>query len=52
MLRDALNGYRGQGLVEYAMIILLVALAALAAMTTLGTTLSSFLAKGVAAFPP
>ena len=45
LLNGLENRADGQGLVEYALIILLVAIGALAALTTFGTNVSSMFVK-------
>ena len=37
---------RGQGLVEYALVIVLISIAAIAILTTLGTSVKSVFSKG------
>jgi Flp pilus assembly pilin Flp len=44
-LVDALRGEEGQGLSEYALILVFVAIVAVAALTFLGTTITSILSS-------
>ena len=41
---------RGQGMVEYALLLALVAIAAIAILTTMGTTISQVFSNVVSAF--
>jgi len=45
------GAHDGQGLVEYSLILITVALVVIAAMVALGPTLQAAYQKGVAAFP-
>lgn len=45
------EGLDGQGLVEYSMILLLVALAVFASLTLLGPAVQGFFEQAVKAFP-
>jgi Flp pilus assembly pilin Flp len=49
-LRDRWRQEEGQGLAEYAWILSLIAVVAIAAVTTLGTTLLQTLYQPIAAF--
>ncbi len=52
LLKDALQDERGQDLVEYALIVALIALAATAAITTVGTDISAIFARIHTALTP
>jgi pilus assembly protein Flp/PilA len=51
MLGEFANDEAGQGLVEYAMIIMLVSIVVILALTTLGGTISGLLDSVGGAFP-
>ncbi len=50
-LVEVKEGEQGQGLVEYALIVLFVAVAAVATLTILGTTVSDMFDTVVGLFP-
>ncbi|MDP8908668.1 MAG: Flp family type IVb pilin [Chloroflexota bacterium] len=51
MLDDVTNDESGQGLVEYALMILFVSIVSILALTVLGTTISGLIDSVGAAFP-